>query len=80
MSFSNMKPCALSNWLYYYLLIKAEASGGGGLCGPTVTVNIVSRIVGNGNGNQDVTAGTRTRAQYQPQLIICGFLIINKSC
>ena len=37
--------------------------GGGGLCGPTVTVNIVSRIVGNGNGNQDVTAGTRTRAQ-----------------
>ena len=32
-------------------------------CGPRVTVNIVSRIVGNGNGNQDVTAGTRTGAR-----------------
>ena len=52
-----------SNWFYYYLFIKVEDGGGGGWGGPRVTVNIVSRIVGNGNGSQDVTAGTRTRTQ-----------------
>ena len=31
--------------------------------GPRVTVNIVSRMAGNGNGNQDVTAGTPSTAR-----------------
>ena len=34
---------------------------GGGWPGPRVPVNIARRmVVGNGNGNQDVTAGTHT--------------------
>ena len=36
---------------------------GGGWPGPRVPVNIARRMVGNGNGNQDVTAGTHTSAQ-----------------